>query len=196
MTFVKFCGMTRDADVDVACELGVNALGFVLWPQSPRHVEMRRLEGLVRRLPPAVLPVGVFVAPDAAAVQAARDAGVRVVQLHGDGGAAVAGERWIARAIDTDFAAVPDDILVVLDAHDPIRHGGTGRIIDWHRAASIASTRRLLLAGGLTPGNVGDAIRQVRPYGVDVASGIEERPGVKSITAMQAFIAAVREADQ
>jgi phosphoribosylanthranilate isomerase len=87
-------------------------------------------------------------------------------------------------------------MLLLLDVHDPERHGGTGRTIDWARAAAIAAARRVLLAGGLTSGNVADAIRQVRPYGVDVASGIEDRPGIKNAGAMKAFMAAVREADQ
>ena len=85
--------------------------------------------------------------------------------------------------------------LIVLDAHDPVRHGGTGRTINWTRAAQVAAARRILLAGGLNPANVGEAIRQVRPFGVDVASGIEQRPGIKDAQAMQAFVTAVREAE-
>jgi phosphoribosylanthranilate isomerase len=87
-------------------------------------------------------------------------------------------------------------IPIVLDAHDPVRHGGTGRTIDWNRAARIAAARRVLLAGGLTPANVAAAIRQVRPYGVDVASGIEDRPGIKDPELMRAFVRAVRQADE
>ena len=86
--------------------------------------------------------------------------------------------------------------IIVLDAHDPVRHGGTGRTIDWQRAARVAATRRVLLAGGLTAANVGEAIRTVRPYGVDVASGIEQQPGIKDAQAMQAFVTAVRTADE
>lgn len=195
MTFIKFCGMTRAEDVATACALGVNAIGFVLWPASPRAVERARLAALIALLPPQVTPVGVFVSPGADDVQRARDAGVQVVQVHGGGGTAIDGDVWVARALDTDLDAIPLAQTVVLDAHDPVRHGGTGRTIDWARAATIAAGRRVLLAGGLTPGNVGLAIRQVRPYGVDVASGIEDRPGIKNAQAMTAFVAAVREAE-
>jgi phosphoribosylanthranilate isomerase len=196
VTFIKFCGMTRAEDVATACALGVNAVGFVLWPASPRAVDRTRLAALIALLPPQVTPVGVFVSPGADDVQRARDAGVEVVQVHGDGGTPIGGgDVWVARTLDTDLDAVPLAQTVVLDAHDPVRHGGTGRTIDWARAATIAARRRVLLAGGLTPGNVGLAIRQVRPYGVDVASGIEDRPGIKNALAMTAFVAAVREAE-
>ena len=196
MTFIKFCGMTRQDDVAMACDLGVDAIGFVLWPNSPRHVELRRLASLIGGLPTHVTPVGVFVSPDHGEVRQAREAGVRIVQVHGDDDEPLDEEVWVARPLDADLDAIPRHRTLVLDAHDPVRHGGTGRTIDWARAATIATGRRVLLAGGLTAANVGDAIRQVRPYGVDVASGIEERPGIKSAQAMRAFVAAVREAEQ
>lgn len=195
MTLIKFCGMTRAEDVAIACELGVHAIGFVLWPRSPRRVEMGRLASLIAMLPPQVTPVGVFVSPGADDVKQARDAGVRVVQVHGEGAAAIDGDVWSARALDADLDAVPLTQTLVLDAHDPVRHGGTGRTIEWDRAAAVAVRRPVWLAGGLTPANVGAAIRQVHPHGVDVASGIEERPGIKNAQAMMAFVAAVREAD-
>jgi phosphoribosylanthranilate isomerase len=198
MTFIKFCGMTRADDVAAACDLGVDAVGFVLWPQSPRHVELRALAPLIKLLPPAVTPVGVFVTPDGDEVRRAREAGVQVVQVHGDHRAHFDGEVWVARTLDSDLDGDSPALArtIVLDAHDPIRHGGTGRTIDWARAAQVAARRRVLLAGGLTPANVGEAIGQVRPFGVDVASGIEDQPGIKNARAMHAFVAAVREADQ
>jgi phosphoribosylanthranilate isomerase len=200
MTFIKFCGMTRAEDVAAACELGVDAVGFVLWPKSPRHVQMRQLAPLIKMLPPTLTPVGVFVSPDDDDVRQAREAGVRVVQVHGDNGRRFEGEVWVARPLDTDvdtnLSTILPDVTIVLDAHDPERHGGTGRTIDWARAAAVAARRKVLLAGGLTPANVGNAIDQVRPFGVDVASGIEDRPGVKNAQAMKAFVAAVREAER
>ena len=198
MTFIKFCGMTRLEDVVTAADLGVDAVGFVLWPGSPRCVEMRHLAPLIKALPPTVTPVGVFVAPGAHEVQQARDAGVRVVQIHGDDGRRFDGEVWLARTLDDAdlLDRFNPDATLVLDAHDPVRHGGTGQTIDWARAARVAAMRRVLLAGGLTPVNVGAAISQVRPFGVDVASGIEDRPGVKNTDAMRAFVAAVRGAEQ
>lgn len=195
MTFVKFCGMTRAADVARACELGVSAVGFVLWPKSPRFVPNDRLTALVRGLPADVTAVGVLVDPSADDLAQALDAGVHVVQVHGTMQAAARVETWIAAHLETDMSVIPEGHTVVLDAHDPVRHGGTGRTIDWRRAATVAARRRVLLAGGLTPENVGTAIREVRPYGVDVASGIEEAPGIKSARAMEAFVAAVRETD-
>lgn len=200
MTVIKFCGMTREQDIDVACELGIDAVGFVLWPNSPRFLPLDEVTRLVRRLPDAVLPVGVFVNPRADEIEAARAAGIRVAQIHG-GVTQFTGEElgtaiWIASSLESDLSALPEGATVLLDANDPERHGGTGRTIDWPRAAEIARRRRVVLAGGLTPANVAQAIARVQPYGVDVASGIEEQPGIKSAQAMSAFVAAAREADQ
>jgi phosphoribosylanthranilate isomerase len=197
MTFVKFCGMTREADVAAACELGVQALGFVLWPKSPRFVPVARAAALVKQLPEDVVPVGVFVDPSADDLSSASEAGIQIMQIHGSTvPAAVPHTLWRASSVDGDAASVPEGMMVLLDVQDPERHGGTGRTIDWSRAAAIAATRRVMLAGGLTPANVRAAIRCVRPFGVDVASGIEDRPGIKDAQAMRAFVAAVREADQ
>ena len=196
MTFIKFCGMTREADVQVACGLGVDALGFVMWPKSPRYVNASRVQELLTAMPPAITPVGVLVTPTDDEIDAARAAGVRVVQIHGNPASLPDGDVWIARSVDDDVDGFPLHFTIVLDAHDPERHGGTGQTIDWERAAAIAARRRVLLAGGLTPHNVASAIRQVRPHGVDVASGIEDRPGIKSAEAMTAFVNAVREASE
>ena len=198
MTRIKFCGMTRPEDVDAAVALGVDAVGFVLWPRSPRAAPVDRLADLVSRVPPNILPVGVFVQPSEHDVAFAVSAGVRAVQLHSvtERPAWLPDcELWMAASLtDSGYApAVDDDCLLLLDAHDPERHGGTGRTINWKRAATIAAQRQIVLAGGLHADNVADAIRTVRPYGVDVASGIEERPGIKSADAMRAFVARVRQ---
>jgi phosphoribosylanthranilate isomerase len=200
MTFIKFCGMTREEDLATAAELGIDAVGFVLWPKSPRAVSRDRLPALVKMLPPAVLPVAVFVQPAEEEVSFALDSGVLALQVHGVGSQEVlttSVPTWIGVRLEAGGIApdVPQMIPIVLDAHDPVRHGGTGRTIDWDRAARVAATRRVLLAGGLTPANVADAIRKVRPYGVDVASGIEDRPGIKNAESMRAFVTAVREAE-
>lgn len=198
---VKICGMTRAEDVDLASEFGVDAVGFVLWPRSPRCVNAAQAAALVRRLPGRVTPVGVFVNPTDDEVEAAIEAGIRIAQCHGS--EFRPGRPWQSRvplwraaSLEADLSAIPESITLLLDAHDPERHGGTGRTIDWTRAAAVARTRRVILAGGLTADNVADAARQVRPYGVDVSSGVEERPGIKRAAAMQAFVTAVREAER
>jgi phosphoribosylanthranilate isomerase len=197
VTFIKFCGMAREDDVQIACELGVDAVGFVMWPGSPRHVAINDVASLVQTLPSDVTAVGVFVSPSFDELVAASKAGIRVFQLHGPLSlpALPSFEVWRATTLDS-HELTQEDLTLVLDAHDPVRHGGTGRTIDWMRAAKVARRRRVLLAGGLTPGNVAEAIRHVRPFGVDVASGIEDRPGVKNAHAMRSFVAAVREADK
>lgn len=188
--------MTREADVSAACELGIDALGFVMWPKSPRAVAAAQIASLVKMMPAAVTPVGVFVSPTSDDIAQARDAGIRVLQIHKHGGVMPPGDVWLATTIEEGIERITPDVTIVLDAPDPVRHGGTGRTIDWTRAASIAAARRVMLAGGLTPTNVADAIRQVRPFGVDVASGIEDRPGIKNAQAMKSFVAAVRKADE
>ena len=198
MTRIKFCGMVRDEDVDLAVSLGVDAVGFVLWAGSPRHVDTAEVARLTERLPASILPVGVFVDPTADEVTRAVDAGIRAAQLHGLDQMPswpVPCELWMAARLVADGYApvVGEDCTLVLDSHDPVRHGGTGRPIDWTRAARVAATRRVVLAGGLTAANVAEAIRMVRPYAVDVASGIEDRPGMKNGRAMRDFVAAARQ---
>jgi phosphoribosylanthranilate isomerase len=201
VTYIKFCGMTRAEDLEVAIELGVNAVGFVLWQGSPRCVPRDRLADLVRAVPADVRPVAVLVRPTEDDITFATDSGVRALQVY-DVGAQDLGTTtvpiWISARLAGDGISppVPESTTIVLEAHDPVRHGGTGRTIDWAHAARIAARRRLLLAGGLNADNVAQAIRQVRPFGVDVASGIEDRPGIKNAAAMAAFVAAVREARQ
>jgi phosphoribosylanthranilate isomerase len=197
MTAVKICGLTRRADAEAAVTFGADALGFVLWQSSPRHTTITAAAAIIRDLPPFVTTVGVFVDPSADEVAAAADAGLRVAQVHG---ALPTGPLRlpVLRAVHLS-AAGPDGIepdvvddTVLLDAHDPVRHGGTGRTVDWTRARAIAARRRIVLAGGLTPLNVGEAIATVRPYAVDVASGVETEPGIKDSLKLRAFINAVR----
>lgn len=198
MTAVKFCGLTRAEDVRLACTLGAAAVGFVLWPESPRYVDTRALPSLVGLVAAPALPVGVFVDPTDDEVRRAVEAGIRIVQVH----AARREPRhrevetWWASNVEADLSTVPAGMTLLLDAHDPVKHGGTGQTVDWARAASVAAERRVWLAGGLTPANVAAAIARVRPHGVDVASGVEDRPGIKNEQAMRAFMAAVGEADR
>jgi phosphoribosylanthranilate isomerase len=186
---VKICGITRLEDAQAAVAAGANALGFVFWPDSPRFIDPYRARAIGRALPAFVTTVGVFVnQPSEFIAGVASLVPLGAVQLHGDEPAAWAPEigRPVIKALTLDvasragqLASWPAGVTILLDAHDPVRRGGTGRAVDWTAAASIASQRRIILAGGLTPENIGEAIDRVRPFGVDVSSGVERSPGVK-----------------
>lgn len=197
MTAVKICGITRDADAGLAVSLGAAALGFILWPGSPRHVKLARVKLIVATLPPFVTPVGVFVDPSATDIAEAAKAGIRLAQVHGrlPDTSVLPILRAVHLGNNPDGLDTPVSPLesVLLDANDPERHGGTGRTIDFTRAAAIAATRPVVLAGGLTPDNVGGAIRTVRPYAVDVASGVEIEPGIKDHVKLRTFFQAIKE---
>jgi phosphoribosylanthranilate isomerase len=203
-TRVKICGLTRLEDAELAVALGADALGFVFWPNSPRRMTPEAAGGITRALPPFPARVGVFVnAPLDEIARAVDVAGLSAVQLHGDERPAdyAALRRPLIKAVplgDDEPAvleSLPPDVVALVDAADP-RRGGTGRTADWARAARAAARRRIMLAGGLTPENVGTAIRAVRPWAVDVSSGVEARPGVKDPGRMRAFFTAVRQAER
>jgi phosphoribosylanthranilate isomerase len=198
--FVKICGITRLEDAVQALQSGASALGFVLWPKSPRFIAPAQVRAIVDRLPEDVTTIGVFVDEPADGIKRAVDvAGLRAVQVNDDArpeqllgiGRPVFKVVTLTTA-DRVASEWPDEVTLLLDAHDPVRRGGTGVTVDWSRAGAIARRRRLVLAGGLTPGNVADAIAQVQPYGVDVCSGVEAAPGVKDHGKLSAFIAKAR----
>jgi len=197
VTAIKICGITRREDADAAVMFGANALGFVLWPASPRHATLEAAGEIVRHLPPFVTTVGVMVNPSADDIARAAGAGLRLAQIHGTVPAGLL-RLPVLRAVHLgassadDIEPDVDDDTVLLDANDPVRHGGTGQAVDWTRARAVAEKRRIVLAGGLTPVNVRDAILAVRPYAVDVASGVESGPGIKDLLKLRAFIDAVR----
>ena len=194
---IKVCGLTRAHDVEAAVAAGVDALGFVVWPHSPRAVTRAQLSSLLRAVPPFIATVAVTVSPSADEVRSLHDAGCGWVQVHGEVPAFPEGCRLL-RAIswnDGLGAWHPDDggeAAVLVDAHDPVKHGGTGRTADWSRAAPLAARRAVVLAGGLTADTVGEAVRAVRPWAVDVSSGVEDAPGIKSAARIAAFVAAAR----
>lgn len=204
-TRVKVCGIIREEDATAACAAGADALGFVFWPRSPRAVDVPTAASLVRLLPPFVTPVGVFVNQPADEINAiVARVGLRVVQLHGDEPVEMSARISVpvVKTLgigDDDVAEVivrwPPTVMPLLDAADPDRRGGTGRTIDWRVAASISRARPIILAGGLRPDNVEEAVRVVRPFTVDVSSGVEASPGVKDADRIRAFVAAVRRAD-
>jgi tryptophan synthase beta subunit len=203
--FVKICGITREEDARLAAELGASAVGFVFWPGSPRFIKPDRARAIVQALPPLVGAVGVFVDQSPDEVRGiAMEVGLSAVQLHGaetpDAVAGLGGR--IIKAVQADLSALdqlaawPEAVSVLVDAADGRRRGGTGVRADWALAARMAARRPVILAGGLTAENVAQAIRVVRPMGVDVSSGVESSPGVKDHPALRRFFEAVRlEAD-
>ncbi|RZI67434.1 MAG: phosphoribosylanthranilate isomerase [Variovorax sp.] len=216
-TRIKICGLTRDADVDAVVAAGADAVGFVLYPASPRAVSAERAAALASRLPPFVIPVLLFVNQAPAAVRAALD-GVpgSMAQFHGDEspadcvestghgahrflraariplGAAGAGFDLVKYASDFSHAQA-----ILLDAHVD-GYGGGGKAFDWSLLPTAVDAH-LVLSGGLTPANVADGIRQLRPrcksLAVDVSSGVEMSKGIKDAGKIRDFIAAVRAAD-
>jgi phosphoribosylanthranilate isomerase len=198
--FIKVCGITRVSDALHAVEQGATALGFVLWPKSPRAVSVDRAAEIIAELPSHVMTVGVFVNESIDSIRSAAErAHLTAVQLHGDEPPAYADALdWpviravcvgeIDRAADTWSA----ETALLVDNIDPVRRGGTGDAVDWTRAAGVAKTRRVVLAGGLTPENVATAIRAVHPFGVDVSSGVESAPGVKDSDKVTQFISNAR----
>jgi phosphoribosylanthranilate isomerase len=199
---VKICGITRLEDANCAVECGASALGFVFWPGSPRYVEPEKARAIIAELPPFVTPVGVFVNQSREHVnEVVALARLGAVQLHGDETVAFVSKisRPVLKAVPAESSdeAVdrwPSRTLLLLDAHDPIRRGGTGRKVDWARSYAIARRRRIVLAGGLTPDNVADAIAQVRPFGIDVSSGVEAAPGAKDSGRVKALFEAIHAA--
>lgn len=193
MISVKICGITRPEDAAIAVELGARRIGLVFWPESPRVVDRRRARDIVAALPAGVEAVGVFVNQVEEAVDIAHEVGLRAIQLHGDEPA----ESYRALASDADGISVikavavsdesavrgaldvPKGAEVLLDAHDAVKRGGTGRTIDWSLASAIARQRPVILSGGLDARNVIDAIGAVHPAAIDVSSGVESSPGIK-----------------
>lgn len=200
--FIKVCGLTRLADARHAASSGATALGFVFWARSPRYVAPEAAAGIVAALPPGMTTVGVFVNESIERIRAiAEQVGLSAVQLHGDEPPAYADAlQWpILRSttlasFDSACAAWSNGTTLLLDAADPERRGGTGTAVDWDAAAVLAQRRRIVLAGGLTPVNVAEAVARVRPYGVDVSSGVEAAPGVKDFDKVARFLDSARRA--
>ena len=210
-TRVKICGLTRPEDVQLAVELGADALGFNLYPKSPRYVDPRLITPLLRAMPPMVNAVGVFVDLRIRQVTAlAYQLGLGSIQCFADmndvddwhpfrmmsvfrlkdENSILGIERYLEKC--NALSRLPNAILV--DSHVEGQLGGTGQTAPWHLLKGIHLSVPLVLAGGLTPDNVAEAIRIVGPYGVDVASGVEASPGQKDPEKMRRFIESVRSA--
>ena len=201
----KICGITYPEDAVAAVEAGVDALGFVLYRNSPRYIEPHLVKQIIAELPPFVLPVGVFVNEDTKVVRDLMDScGLALAQLHGDETATYCETlgRPVLKAIRlkdrSSFLALAEYRGragvrgFLLDAYLEHAHGGTGRVPDWSLAAEAARAATVVLAGGLTAENVEAAVRTIRPYGVDVSSGVEDRPGKKNREKMRAFVQAAK----
>jgi phosphoribosylanthranilate isomerase len=203
---IKICGVTNVKDARACAELDVSMIGFNFYPQSSRYVESKVARRIIETISPRVLAVGVFVDASAEDIRTTADAtGVRCVQLHGGTSAEtcseIAREFRVIRAFSTDPQFRPEEVALfgdcdlLVDAHDPNLRGGTGLTCDWLSARTTRSFARfLILSGGLTEENVGQAIATVAPHAVDVCSGVESAPGVKNHKALEDFIAAVRTA--
>jgi len=202
---IKICGITNAEDAAAAVTAGADALGFVFYRKSPRCIEPAVAKQIIATLPPLVTPVGVFVNEDVTVARGIMDdCGLAIAQLHGDETAAYCRElaRPIVKAIRVkdrgsflalaEFQGRAGVRGFIVDTFSSEAYGGTGLVMDWSLAAEAAKTATILLAGGLTPDNVGQAIRVVRPYGVDVSSGVERAPGQKDHEKMWAFLKAVR----
>jgi phosphoribosylanthranilate isomerase len=206
-TRIKVCGMTRLEDARVAVELGASALGFNFHRPSPRYIAPDAARAIIDKLPPFVVAVGIYAnETDMDHVSdITREAGVGAIQLHGprfpDLAEKPAGYPLIrAVAVDEHFKA---EMLAgfranafLLDTFHPNLSGGTGKPFDWQLVRESNRYGTIILAGGLNPQNVGRAIREVRPFAVDVASGVESAPGQKDPGLLRAFFAAVAEADR
>ena len=198
---VKICGITNLDDALFAAESGADALGFVFWNKSPRFVEASVAKAIVKALPPFVSCVGVFVDEDASRVNGiARQAGLSCVQLHGSETPEFCGgmELRVIKAFrikqGNDIASLSDyDVSAfLLDSYSEGAPGGTGKVFDWDYAVEAKKYGKVILAGGLTPGNIAEALRKVGPYGVDASSGVESSPGKKDKVKVKEFIRLVR----
>jgi phosphoribosylanthranilate isomerase len=208
MVKVKICGITNWADAKAALDAGASALGFNFYPSSPRYIAPVEARKITRRMPRHVSAVGVFVdEPVRQVLQIARAAGIALIQLHGEE------EPETVRALRPRYLVIKafrvrrgfrverlarygDAAAFLLDGFLPRRRGGTGRTFDWRIAREAKGYGPILLAGGITPESVERAIAEVNPFGIDVASGVEARPGKKDPARIRALMRAVERAER
>jgi len=197
MVKVKICGITNLDDALLAVDAGADALGFVFFGPSPRNISLEQAEAIIRRLPPFIQTVGLFVNESLPTINETADAcGLDVIQLHGEESPdfCTGVKRRVLKALRVRNISSLEPMAsyrvsaFLLDAWSPTVRGGTGQTFNWDIAAAAAGNGRIVLAGGLTTGNIADAIRQVHPYGVDVSSGVEVTPGKKDAVKIHEFI--------
>jgi len=194
---VKICGITNSEDALVAADAGADALGFVFYPPSPRCITPDQAAGIIAQLPPFIQSVGLFVdqSPDMVN-QTVELCGLDLVQLHGDESPGLCKliKSRIIKAIRVRNETSLESMFsyevsaFLLDAWSPLAHGGTGLTFDWELAVAASGKGRIILAGGLTPENVADAVKRVHPYAVDVSSGVEASAGKKDPDRIREFI--------
>jgi len=196
---VKICGITNLEDAIVSCEYGADALGFIFYRKSHRFIEPEKAKEIIKAIPPFVTAVGVFVDEDADRInEIAKNIGLNAVQLHGNEspefckkitGKVVKAFRVIGDFDVSDFGHGECRVSAyLLDTYIEGMAGGTGEVFNWDIAVKAKEYGRIILAGGLKPENVADAVKKVMPYGVDVSSGVEERPGKKDLKKVKKFI--------
>ncbi len=205
---VKICGITNWPDARRAVEAGADFLGFNFYPPSPRYIAPAKARRIVQRLPKEISAVGVFVnESEDKILDIASRVGFVHLQLHGDESPAAVARLSrifpVMKAIrvrksfrPAQLARFKDAQAFLLDGFDAHHWGGTGKTFDWRLVPRKKGDARIFLAGGITPENVGDAIRTARPYAIDVCSGVESKPGEKDPQRMKAFMQAVREAQK
>jgi phosphoribosylanthranilate isomerase len=220
MTWIKICGITNLEDAQLAVNAGADALGFVFYEKSPRKVSVETARAIVAQLPERVEKVGVFVEQTAAEIcKAVERVGLTAVQLHGENSPDFMPDRPIENQIGVEklIMVLPGDRLaegsfaisskakenlyaVLVDSGSGKTLGGTGKTFNWNEThglvQAISLTVPVIVAGGLNPLNVGEAVRLFQPFGVDVASGTEARPGTKDPEKVRAFVEAVKRADK
>jgi len=198
--FVKICGITNEDDALLAVAMGADAVGFIFAP-SPRQVAAQQVYDITRRLPPEILTVGVFRDEHPSRViDTVNRAGLKAAQLHGHETpgmveAVAASLRWVIKVVvagspDARHANEFGTDLIMVEGPNP----GSGKVFDWSLVEEVAEGPRIILAGGLNPDNVGEAVRTVRPWGVDAATGVEKSPGKKDALKVKAFIERARAA--
>jgi phosphoribosylanthranilate isomerase len=196
---VKVCGITSYEDAKIALDLGVDALGFNCFPASPRYIDAQASRSIIRKLPPFSVAVGLFVneADPSAVDKKASYMGVQALQFHGDESPDYCrrfSEWTVIKSLRIGREPLPENLdefpvqAFLLDSRDDALYGGTGKAFAWNLAAGIFFPRPIILAGGLSAENVGEAIRCLKPYAVDVCSGVERSPGQKDPGKLREFM--------
>lgn len=203
MTKIKICGITNLEDALAAAEAGADALGFNFYPKSPRYIEPSEAQKIIERLPPFIAAIGVFVnEPEPLRVgELASQLKLNAIQLHGDESPDYCAQLFdwrVIKALCVSPTFKPEHVsrydvsAILLDAYKPGEYGGTGEVFAWDVAAEAKRYGRIILAGGLNPLNIEEAVERVSPYAVDTASGVESAPGKKDRNKLREFIIKVK----